>query len=174
MDISEYLAFIPLLLYGIGLADLLSQWKRLFQPSEWYLPYSLLTVIFTESAIYNIFIYHNLIGQFTELSYITYLSFLAPPFLFLLTVSVFTPEEDSNTETYIRENLSLISLLTALFLASHFLHEYKESEWSTWGRFLYISVCLFIALTRKIWPIYVLVVLWAMSFAYRGISLASF
>jgi hypothetical protein len=30
MDASEYLAFLPLLLYGIALADLFSQWKRFF------------------------------------------------------------------------------------------------------------------------------------------------
>jgi len=34
METTEYLAFVPLLIYGIGLADLLGEWKRLFDPKE--------------------------------------------------------------------------------------------------------------------------------------------
>ena len=51
MDAAEYLAFLPLLIYGIALADLFSQWKRLFNPKQLYLPYILLTGILTETAI---------------------------------------------------------------------------------------------------------------------------
>jgi hypothetical protein len=32
MEATEYFAFLPLLIYGIALADLFSQWKRLFSP----------------------------------------------------------------------------------------------------------------------------------------------
>ena len=53
MEAPEYLAFIPLLFYGIALADLLGQWRRFFDGDYFYLPYFLTTLIFTEVAIWN-------------------------------------------------------------------------------------------------------------------------
>jgi len=34
MDLTEYMVFLPLLIYGIALADLFSQWKRFFDIKE--------------------------------------------------------------------------------------------------------------------------------------------
>ena len=57
MEASEYLAFIPLLIYGIALADLLGQWRRFFDRDYFYLPYFLTTLIFTENAIWSVYGY---------------------------------------------------------------------------------------------------------------------
>jgi len=58
MDSTEYLAFVPLLLYGIALADLfdlLGQWRRFFDKEYLYWPYFLTTVMVTELAIRTCF-----------------------------------------------------------------------------------------------------------------------
>ena len=91
MDASEYLAFLPMLLYGIALADLFSQWKRLFSPKQLFLPYLLLTIMLTETALYNVFIYAKLLDELKGLSYFGYLKYLIPPFLFMLASNIFTP-----------------------------------------------------------------------------------
>ena len=68
MDATEYLAFLPLLIYGIALADLFSQWKRLFNPRLLFIPYLLLTIILTETALYNVFVYAKLLDELTGLA----------------------------------------------------------------------------------------------------------
>jgi hypothetical protein len=73
MESSEYLSFIPLLIYGLAIADLLSEWKRLFDKTQWYFPYLLTTIVLTELAIYNVFIYANLISELEGTSYLSYL-----------------------------------------------------------------------------------------------------
>ena len=67
---SEYLAFIPLLIYGIALADLLSQWKRLFNPKDLFIPYLLMTIILTETALYNVFVYAEVINKLGGQTYL--------------------------------------------------------------------------------------------------------
>ncbi len=69
----NYLYFLPLLLYGIALAELFSQWKRFFNPGQIFLPYLLMTIILTETALYNVFIYAKLIDQLIGLNYFNYL-----------------------------------------------------------------------------------------------------
>jgi hypothetical protein len=168
MDSSEYLAFIPLLLYGIGLADILSEWKRLFDPKEWYLPYSAFTIVLTETAIYNVFIYMNLIEQFGGQSYLDYLLMLLPPFLFLLTTSAFTPDKESGTREYFIRRMPVFFSLLALFVASHFLYDFDETFYMKMTRLLVIVIIIIIGFTRKIWLIYLLVVLWAMIFVVKS------
>ena len=72
MQPSEYLAFIPLLIYGLALADLLGQWRRFFEREYFYLPYFLVTLIFTEVAIWNVFIYLGVTKQLEGISYFQY------------------------------------------------------------------------------------------------------
>ncbi len=168
MEASEYLAFIPLLIFGIGLADLLSEWKRLFDPEQWYLPYSLFTILFTELAVYNIFIYINLVEQLPGQSYLTYLSFLLQPFLFLLTVNAFTPDKNSDTKEYFISRLPAICFLFAMFIASHFLYTSSESIYIIISRVLAIIILLSIGFTRKIWLIYVISLVWLISFLFRA------
>ena len=164
MDVSEYLAFVPLLLYGIGLADLMSEWKRLLSPSSWYLPYSLFTIILTETALYNVFIYIQLIDQLPGQSYFSYLTFLLPPFLFLLTTYTFTPEKDSETKKYFIEQMPVFFTLLSLFVASHFLYQFEEPSVMDVSRVV-IIVCLIAAgYFRKVWFVYVIAVLWVALF----------
>ena len=169
MDASEYLAFVPLLIYGIGLADLLGEWKRLLDKSQWFLPYALFTIILTEIAVYNIFIYVNLVYQLPGQSYFTYLSFLVPPFLFMLTTNAFTPDQGNNTKEYFLQKMPIIFTLLALFVGSHFFYSFNEGEGHTpYTRVLSIILILVAGYTRKISLIYAIGVLWLITIFMRG------
>jgi hypothetical protein len=160
MDAAEYLAFLPLLIYGIALADLFSQWKRLFSPRNLFIPYLLLTIILTETALYNVFIYAKLLDQLVGQTYLNYLSYLIGPFLFLLTTNTFTPDPDSETEEYFIRQMPVFLTLLALFAASHFLYEFGENISTIAGRITAILVIFVTGITRKLWMFYIIVALW--------------
>ena len=168
MEASEYLAFLPLLIYGIALADLFNQWKRFFNPKELYIPYLLLTIILTETALYNVFIYAELIDNLVGLSYFSYLSYLIPPFLFMLTANIFTPDQDSDTEEYFLKQMPVFLSLLALFAASHFLYNFNENFPTIVGRLIAILVILVTGIFRKIWMFYIVVALWFFLLFVKG------
>ena len=173
MDPAEYLAFIPLLIYGIGISDLLSQWKRFFTKKDQDALYVVITVMLIEVAIYNVFIYLDLVDDMPRHSYIRYLSFLIPPILFQVLVNVFTPDEGSKTRVYFNNNMSLIFSLWALFVASHFIYSFKENYVSDYIRFGFIVILLAVAIFRKYWIIYIAVALWIASFFIRAFMMIS-
>lgn len=168
MEASEYLAFLPLLIYGIALADLFSQWKRFFNLKEVYIPYLLLTIILTETALYNVFIYAELIDQLAGLSYFSYLLYLIPPFLFMLTANIFTPDKDSDTEEYFLRQMPVFLSLLALFSASHFLYDFNENFPTIVGRMTAILIIIITGISRKIWMFYIVVVLWIFLLFVKG------
>ena len=168
MQTLEYLAFIPLLMYGLGLADLLSQWKRLFDPEDWYLPYTIFTVILTEIAVYNVFIYFNLLVQLPGQNYFTYLSYLLPPFLFILTTSAFTPEKEAKTKEHFIKRMPIFFTSLAMLILSHFFFQYGESIYVHIGRLLIVVILIIVGFTRKIWPVYIIAFIWLISFLFRG------
>ena len=168
MDTSEYFAFLPMLLYGIALADLFSQWTRFFNPKKWFLPYLLFTILLTETALYNVFIYAELIDQLAGLSYFNYLTYLIPPFLFMLTTNIFTPDQDSETEEYFMRQMPVFLSLLALFAASHFLYDFNENLPTLVGRIIAILLILVTGITRKIWLFYIIVVFWIFLLFVKG------
>ena len=93
MSATDYLSFLPLLIYGIAIADLFSHWKRLFDIKTFFLPYALFTIMLTEVALYNVFIYAELINDLEGLASGQYLMYLLPPFLFMMVANVFTPDK---------------------------------------------------------------------------------
>ena len=160
MDSSEYLAFIPLLIYGLAVADLLGEWKRLFDRKNWYLPYLLLTVIFTEVAIYNVFIYVKLVHEMVGQTYASYLIYILPPFVFLLVVNSFTPDKGDNTKDYFKRNMPIFLILFGAFVATHFLFGFEERSTTVVGRIFAIVAVIITGIFRKTWMIYALTVLW--------------
>jgi hypothetical protein len=168
MSTSEYLAFIPLLIYGMGLATLMAEWKRLFDPAEIFLPYSLLTVVLTEIAFYNVFIYQRLIDRFAGQNYLHYLILLISPMLFFLVAHIFTPGSGDKTKDYFIKRMPLFFSLLALLVASNFIYGLEESMFINIGRIVFIIVILLCGFTRKIWLTYLLVFMWLLSFLVRG------
>ncbi len=167
MDASEYLAFIPLLIYGMAIANLLSEWRRLFDKQKRYLPYLLYTIVFTELAIYNVFIYVKVLGMVVGKPYWSYLGFLISPFLYILMVNVYTPESQYDTKEYFDKNIRTCLFLLAAFIASHFLFHFDEPMGTVLGRIISITAILITAIFRKPWMIYGMVVLWVGLLATR-------
>lgn len=168
MSASEYLAFLPLLIYGIALADLFRQWNRFMDLKQIFIPYLLLTVILTETALFNVFLFADLLDSLEGLSYSDYLSYLAPPFLFLLTVIFFTPDEGDETKAYFMKNMPVFLSLFALFTASHFLFDFSETKSMLALRILGILIILLTGLMRKKWMVYLIGVLWILSLIMKS------
>ena len=173
MDPAEYLAFIPLLIYGIGITDLLSQWKRFFKKKDQDALYIIITIMLIEVAIYNVFIYLDVVYDMPRHSYLRYLSFLLPPILFQMVVNVFTPDEGSQTREYFHRNLRLIFALTACFIASHFIYNFDEHFSAQYLRIAYILLLTAVAVFRKKWLIYLSVLLWLAGLFGRAFTMAT-
>lgn len=168
MSTAEYLAFIPLLLYGLGLSTLLGEWRRIFDRTEMFLPYSLMTLVLTELAIYNVFIYSRLLDKLAGLSYLSYLTLLISPFLFFLVAHVFTPEAGKNTKDHFIKRMPLFFNLIALLTACNYIYGLEESRYVNFSRLIFIVILVLCGFTRKIWLTYVLIIMWVLSFLIRG------
>jgi len=152
MDSTEYLAFVPLLLYGIALADLLGQWRRFFDKDY---------LMFTELAIRNVFLYLEVVRKLDGISYFHYWLELAQPIVFLMMVSALTPDSaESNTKDYFEKRIRIVFALFAVFISSHFLPAYGVTVEMDYARITAVVICVSISVTRRIWLVYVLGVLW--------------
>ena len=168
MDASEYLAFLPLLFYGIALADLQVQWRRFFEPKHWYLPYFLATIMFTETAVWNVFGYLEIVGQMENISYYRYWLYLLQPMLYLIVVSALTPElNHPDTEQFFRQRIPVVFGLMAVYLASHFTYDITGMSSVELTRIISIVACIAIAISRRIELVYVLSVIWFASLFMR-------
>lgn len=163
MDAFKILTFLPLLFYGIALSDLLKEWKRLLDIKNIFLPYAMFTVILTETALYNVFIYKDIVHQFNGLGYMRYLTYLIPPFLFMLTVNIFTPDKDEETKGHFIKQMPRFFALFGLFVACHFLYDFGESATVSVFRIVVVAMIIIVGFLRKVWPVYVFGVLWLFS-----------
>ena len=168
MEATEYLSFLPLLIYGIALVDLFSQWKRFFTPRQLFIPYLLLTIMLTETALYNVFVYAKLLDHLEGLSYFNYLLYLLPPFLFMLTVHIFTPDHDSDTKDYFFKQMPIFFTLLALFAACHFLYDFDENLLTIIALVMLIAVIFITGISRKIWMFYIISGLWLLMLFFKG------
>ena len=168
MSAAELLSFIPLLLYGVALADLFGQWRRFFDKDYLYWPYVLTTVIFTEIAIWNIYLFLVDVQYAELMNYFDYWAFLCQPILFLLIVHAFTPEsETKDTAAYFKKRMTIIFVLFAIYIALHFLPGTGSTEQMNIARILGIVICLIIAFTRYIPLIYAFTIIWIFSLFFR-------
>lgn len=173
MDPAEYLAIVPLLIYGIGITDLLGQWKRIFNKDGRFPLYIIYTIILTEVAIYNVVIYIDLVNILPQQTYYMYLSYLLPPILFLMVVNVFTPDEGSKTAEYFNNNIRLMFILIAFFVASHFLYSFDEHQGQQYLRIIFVLLLLAIVIFKKQWLMYLVAVLWVVGLLSKGTMLVS-
>ena len=160
MNESEVLAFLPLLIYGIAIAALFSQWKRFINYKNIYPPYALFTILLTEIALYNVYLFSQLVHEISMMDYKSYLIYVLPPFIFLIAVNIFTPEKEDETETYFKENMPIFFTLIAFFVASHFLFKFEESSVMFFARLIIIIWLLITGILRKVWMVYVFAAIW--------------
>ena len=168
MEAPEYLAFIPLLFYGIALADLLWQWRRFFDGDYFYLPYFLTTLIFTEVAIWNVFIYLEVVGHLEDIHYFQYWAYLLQPMLFLVIVSALTPEpENKNTEVYFKKRMPVVFGLMAIYIFSHLFANFGSTAPITAVRVVAIALCVVTAVVGRVWLVYAVTIIWVISLFAR-------
>jgi len=156
------------MIYGIALADLFSEWKRLFDFKNIYLPYALFTIVLTETALYNVFVYAKLIHSLEGICYYRYLIYLLPPFLFMLTTNIFTPDKCTHTRDYFQKRRPVFFTLLAMFITCHFLYDFDENLQTIFGRIIGIILILFAGYTRKNWTIYLVIAAWFILFLFRA------
>ncbi len=168
MKSSEVLAFLPLLIYGFAIAELFRQWKRIIDFKHLFLPYTLFTLVLTEIALYNVFLYSKLVPEISGLTYFNYMIYLLPPFLFMITVYVFTPEKEDDTKEYFIAKMPIFFFLISLFIATHFIFEYQENMGVKVGRIIGIILIMSAGISRKIWLTYLVFALWLIVLIFRG------
>ena len=124
MSSAEYLAFIPLLLYGLGISEILEKWKRYLLPKYFYLPYVLLALALLESGIYAVWEYLQIIPSLSDSNYFQYLAHLLPPLLYFFMCKVLTPDSKASSKDYLTKRLRPILTMAFLFLLSHWFYAY--------------------------------------------------
>lgn len=166
MDKSEYLLFIPLLIYGIALSDLFGRWKILLSPKNFYWPYPLTIFLFSESAIYNVFKYYYYSERLVDAHYFTYCAYLLPPIIFMMMSNFLTNNIDETKDSRLKfvftERIKQVFILLAIFMLITALPFYQIDQ----GRFPYLKLvaipfALLYAFSKKTVYFYLLITLWA-------------
>jgi len=156
---QEYFAFLPLLIYGFAIAELISPWRSFFEGKRPYYPFILTGLLLLEGAFFNFYqFYAHLEGTYQ--SYHIFLSYLITPLIFLVTSHVFTPDQIQrlDTKAYFESRFRLLMILIATFLVSHYIY---DNVWNLLSLFRGFFIVLFLtaAWTRKIWIVYVIFLL---------------
>ena len=167
MNASEVLANLPLLIYGIAIAELFSQWKRFINFKNVYAPYALMTIVLTEVALYTVFLFAQLVDEIQSMSYRKYLVYLFPCIVFMITVYSFTPEKEDDTEDYFKKNIPVVFGLISIFVASHFLYVFDETRSVIIGRISILALLILTVIFRKIWMIYLFIIVWFVMLFFR-------
>ena len=168
MSIAEQLSFIPLLLYGIAVADLFSHWRRFFHKEYLYWPYVITAIVLTELAIWNIYLFMVGTRDLEFMTYYEYWADLIKPIIFLILVHAFTPEaEDKDTKSYFSRRIPLVFGLLALYIALHLVPDFDVNEKIFYPRVFGVVICLTIAITKYIPFVYAIGVIWLISLFFR-------
>lgn len=168
MSASDLLSFIPLLLYGVALAELFSQWRRFFDKEYLYWPYVVTTVVFIEVAIWNVYLFFVMSEDIAAANYFQYWVFLLQPILFLILVHALTPDRDvKDTEFYFKKRMPVVFGLMAIYIASHMIEGMDTFDKIHIARLFAVGICASIALSRKVFLVYLMGVLWIISLFLR-------
>ena len=156
MSQDEFFAFMPLLIYGIAISELMMHWRDYLKQGRRYWPHIITGVILLELAFVNFYYLYDKLDQLF-LDYPHFLLHILPPLIFLLMVSVYTPEDDKDVKEYFLDKTPLIFSLLALFILINTLNDF---DWNmiNFIRVFAISVCVLIAISRKIWLIWFFIV----------------
>ena len=168
MSIAEQLSFIPLLLYGIAVADLFTHWRRFFHKEYFYIPYVITALVLTELAIWNIYLFMVGSEDLEYGSYYAYWTDLIKPIIFLILVHAFTPEaEDKDTKSYFYVRIPLVFGLLAVYVGLHLLTDFDTSDGMFYARILGVLICGTMAITRYVPLVYAVGVIWVFSLFFR-------
>ena len=157
MTNNEYFLILPMLLYGLAIADLVSSWRRFLVKEQQYAPYIITTILLLEVSFYNFYQLNQYVTEDTFKSYFAYFKILVSPLIFLVVVGVLTPDKDiPDVKAYFKKYMHLIFGGMALFVASHFLF---DSHSPMGPRLVSIGFLLVTAIFKKEWMVYSLILL---------------
>ncbi|MEP2024073.1 MAG: hypothetical protein ABJH98_00490 [Reichenbachiella sp.] len=156
MEPQEYFAILPLLVYGIAIAELVSPWRIFFEDKKPFIPFILTGIMMLEVAFYNFYQFFSQLEN-TYQSYFIFLTYLFSPLIFLMAAHVYTPESkaDLDIRDYFNKRFKLLMILLSIFVASHFVVDF-EFGLKLIVRLVFIAVMLTAAFTRWVWLVYVL------------------
>ena len=153
---QDYFVILPLLLYGLAIADLVNSWRSFFVSQRRYAPYIITSLLLLEISFWNFYQMHEWMGADTFSSYLSYFKILLPPLVFLLVVAVFTPDSDViDIKGYFIKQMPIIFGGLAVFTALHFLFDWDKN---VVPRMVGIVLLVSTAIWRKEWMIYLLLV----------------
>jgi len=143
MSKDEFFAFMPLLIYGIAVSELMIHWRDYLKSGRRYWPHLIFGILLLELAFSNFYFLYDVLDQLF-VNYLNFLARLTPPLVFLLLVSVYTPEENVDVKTYFNDKMRTIFLLLSFFI---FLNMIMEIGWNelTYIRASAIFMCLLVA-----------------------------
>jgi len=143
MSKDEFFAFMPLLIYGIAVSELMIHWRDYLKHGRRYWPHLIFGILLLELAFSNFYFLYDVLDQLF-VNYLNFLARLTPPLVFLLLVSVYTPEENVDVKTYFNDKMRTIFLLLSFFI---FLNMIMEIGWDelTYIRASAVVMCLLVA-----------------------------
>jgi hypothetical protein len=157
MTSNEYFLILPMLLYGLAIADLVGSWRRFLVKEQQYAPYIVTTILLLEVSFYNFYQLNQYVTVDTFKTYFAYFKVLISPLIFLVVVAVLTPDKDTpDLKGYFKKYMHLIFGGMALFVAAHFLVD-PLSPMAP--RLISIGFLLITAIFRKEWMVYALILL---------------
>ena len=123
MSKDEFFAFMPLLIYGLAIGEIIMHWRDYLNKDRRHWPHIITGIVLLELGFLNFYyLYDDL-----NLLFKTYPMFLARmlvPITFLLTVSVFTPEDNMDVKTYFEDKIRTIFTLLGLFVLAHTINDF--------------------------------------------------
>ncbi|WP_020528616.1 hypothetical protein [Flexithrix dorotheae] len=148
MSKEEFYSIMPILLYGIAVGDLVMHFKDYFHRKKPYWPHIVTGLLFLELAFFNFYMlfYHDLPKHE---NYFFFLKNLITPILFLLTVAVYTPNNETDAKTYFHAHIRIVFCLFAAFILSHFVIEANSNIFSL-ARLIGVILSLCFAFTEKL------------------------
>ena len=157
MSQDEFFAFMPLLIYGIAVSELVMHWRDYLKSDRRYWAHLLTGIVLLELAFVNFYYLYDVLDQLF-IDYHHFLLHLMPPLVFLLMVSVYTPEDNKDVKVYFLDKVPTIFSLLALFI---FINTITDFAWTplNYIRLSAISICLIIAYSKKVWLIWGFIIL---------------
>jgi len=157
MSKEEFFAFMPLLIYGIAVSELIMHWRDYLKKDRRYWPHLVTGIILLELGFVNFYYLYDTLDQWF-VDYPHFLLRLSSPLVLLLTVSVYTPENDKDVKDYFNANSSIVYTLLSVFILINILTEFDLS-FINLIRTIAILICALIALTKKYWLIWLWVII---------------
>jgi len=168
MSQDEFFAFMPLLIYGIAVTELVRHWRDYLNKGRRYWPHLVTGLILLELAFVNFYYLYDTLEDLFK-TYPHFLLRLTSPILLLLTVSVYTPENDRDVKEYFNDKAPLIFTLLGLFIMINVVTD-LELNFINLIRSTAAIICFLLALTKKYWLIWLWVIIRLSMFAIQDFA----